>query len=119
MSSETSLAVLAISAASLIWIFRLVYRGWLHVGYGVIFGAGISAAALVAGLLPLVGFRAALGAHLPALIVCGAAFIVVMLVYTLSQLTRWSNRMTTLTQELAIRGADWATRNGTDQSIHN
>jgi hypothetical protein len=106
MSTETSLAVLVISTAFVVWIFWLVRHGWLYVGYGVIFGVAIAAAAIIGGVLPVLGLGALLQAHLEGLIVSASAFIVLILVYTLSQLTRWSNRMTTLTQELAIQCAD-------------
>jgi hypothetical protein len=106
MSTETSLAVLVIGTAFVVWIFWLVRRGWLYVGYGVIFGMAIAAAAILVGVLPVLGLGAVLRAHLEGLIVSASAFIVLILVYTLSQLTRWSNRVTMLTQELAIRCAD-------------
>jgi hypothetical protein len=105
VSTDTSVAVLVVSAALAAWIFNLVRAGHLYVGYGVIFGAAIVTAATVAGL-PLLGTTDILQSHAEAFIVGASAFVVVILVYTLSQLTRWSNRLTALTQELAIRGAN-------------
>jgi hypothetical protein len=55
---------------------------------------------------PILGAGAVLRAHLEGFIVGASAFVVVILVYTLSQVTLWSNRLTALTQELAIRQAE-------------
>lgn len=110
MSTETSLAVLLAGGALIVWILNLVRRGRLYVGYGVIFGVAISAACLVVGLPALLGKGAMLQAHREGLIVGALIFIVVILVYALGQLTILSNRLTTLTQELAIRQADESAR---------
>jgi hypothetical protein len=112
MSTETSLSVIVIGAAFVVWILWLVRRGWLYVGYGVILGMAIAAAAIVVGVLPVVGLGGMLRTHREALVVGASAFNVLILVYTLSQVTRWSNRVTTLTQELAIQGADPPGRSG-------
>jgi hypothetical protein len=106
VSTETSVAVLAIGGALVAWIFNLVRQGRLYVGYGAIFGVAITAAAGVVGLAPILGGRAMVQAHVDGLILGAAAFFVVILVYTLSQVTLWSNRLTALTQELAIRQAE-------------
>jgi hypothetical protein len=78
----------------------------LYVGYGVIFGVAITTAAVVVGLPPILGAGAVLRAHIEGFIVGASAFVVLILVYTLSQVTLWSNRLTALTQELAIRQAE-------------
>ena len=106
MSTETSVAVLVIGGALVAWIFNLVRQDRLYVGYGVIFGVAITTAAVVVGLPPILGAGAVLRAHLEGFIVGASAFVVVILVYTLSQVTLWSNRLTALTQELAIRQAE-------------
>ena len=106
MSTETSLAVLLAGGALIAWILDLVRRGRLYVGYGVIFGLAISAACIVVGLPSLLGMDAMLRAHLEGLILGAAIFMALILVYALGQLTILSNRLTTLTQELAIRRAD-------------
>jgi predicted lipid-binding transport protein (Tim44 family) len=106
VSTETSVAVLAIGGALVAWIFNLVRQGRLYVGYGVIFGMAITGAAGVVGLAPILGGGAMLRAHVEGLILGAAAFVVVILVYTLSQVTLWANRLTALTQELAIRQAE-------------
>jgi hypothetical protein len=106
VSTDTSVAVLVVSVALVAWIFNLVRAGRLYVGYGVIFGVAIMATATVVGLGPILGAGDILRSHIEGFIVGAAAFVIVILVYTLSQVTRWSNRVTALTQELAIRHAD-------------
>jgi hypothetical protein len=95
VSTETSGAVLVIGGALVAWIFNLVRQDRLYVGYGVIFGVAITTAAVVVGLAPILGAGAVVRAHID-----------LILVYTLSQVTLWSNRLTALTQELAIRQAE-------------
>lgn len=106
MGIDTSVAVLVVSAALVAWIFNLVRAGRLYVGYGVIFVLAIVTTATLAGLGPILGAGGLLRSHTEGFIVGACAFVVVILVYTLSQVTRWSNRVTALAQELAIRGAD-------------
>ncbi len=95
-----------IGGALVAWIFNLVRQGRLYVGYGVIFGMAITTAAGVVGLAPLLGGGAMLRAHVEGLMLGAATFFIVILVYTLSQVTLWSNRLTALTQALAIRQAE-------------
>ena len=106
MSIETSVVVLVVSAALIAWIFNLVRAGRLYVGYGVIFVLALIATAAVVGLPPMLGADGILRSHIEGFIVSAATFVIVVLIYTLSQVTRWSNRVTALTQELAIRHAD-------------
>ena len=94
-----------IGGALVAWIFNLVRKDRLYVGYGVIFGIAITTAAVMVGLPPIVGAGALLRAHIEGFIVGASAFVILILVYTLSQVTLWSNRLTALTQELAIRQA--------------
>ncbi len=104
-----SVAVVDLAAAWLIlWLFQLVRRDRLYVGYGVIFVLVIAAG------MVLVAFPGALGplnrlaeavTRAPGLVALALAFILLMLIYILTQVTMLSNRVTTLTQELAIREA--------------
>jgi hypothetical protein len=105
VSRETSVAVLAIGGALVAWMFNLVRKDRLYVGYGVILGVTITTAALLIGLPPILGAGGLLRAHIEGFFVAASAFVMLLLVYTLSQLTLWSNRLTALTQELAIRHA--------------
>ncbi len=89
----------------LFWVFNLVRRGRLYVGYGVIFVIAILASVVllsVPWLLTLVTHL--IGAIFPvsALTLLALCFLVLMLLYTLSQLTIVSNRLAKLVQELAI-----------------
>ena len=106
---SAAVAVIDVAAALLaVWLFHLVRRDRLYVGYGVIF-----VLVLIAGVV-LLAFPGALGplnrlaltlARAPGLLALALAFILLMLIYILTQVTLLSNRLTTLTQELAIRRA--------------
>lgn len=105
---DAAVVIDALGLLTIIWVFRLVRRERLYVGYGVIFVAIIALGSLT------LTFAVVLGALHPlsrisqrggALIGLTVVFVVVMLIYILSQLTLLSNRITRLTQELAIRNA--------------
>ena len=88
-----------------VWLFQLVRRDRLYVGYGVIFVLVIVAGAVmisIPGVLSPLARIADITVGAPALVGLAIAFIFLMLIYTLSQLTLLSNRLTTLVQELAI-----------------
>ena len=100
--------VWVISVALVVWTVDLVRRDRLYVGYGVVF-VGAIAAGLVAisrpralgavsglwvGVMPASGF-----------VELVLLFVLVMLIYGFGQLTRFSNRLTSLIQEIAIREA--------------
>lgn len=96
----------------LLWILNLIRHGRLYVGYGVIFIAAI-VGTMVTLSVPqlLLGVTHFVGAIFPAsaLTLLALAFIVLMLLYVLSQLTLVSNRLAVLIQELAIeRGRESA-----------
>lgn len=97
----------------LFWVFNLVRRGRLYVGYGVIFVIAILASVVllsVPWLLTLVTHL--IGAIFPvsALTLLALCFLVLMLLYTLSQLTIVSNRLAKLVQELAIERTQFEPR---------
>jgi hypothetical protein len=98
------------------WVIHLVRRDRLYSGYGalliVTFG-GAALIILVPGLLRMV--TALMGALLPAsaLMMLAVFLILVMLVYILSQITLLSNRISLLTQELALRQVTSRRRDGT------
>ena len=92
----------------LIWVLDLVRRGQLYVGYGVM----VVVATLMTivtlsfpGLLALV--TRLVGAVFPAsaFTLLALGFIILLLVYILTQLTIISNRLAQLVQELAIQRA--------------
>jgi hypothetical protein len=102
------LIVDAIGLLTIVWLFQLVRRDRLYVGYGVIFvfvlAAGLALLTFPSVRRPL-DWIGALALRAPALVALGLAFVTLMLIYVLSQVTQLSNRLTRLTQELAIRGA--------------
>jgi hypothetical protein len=92
----------------LVWVLNLVRGGRLYVGYGVVFilatvltMVALSIQALLRLLTRLVG------AVYPtsALTLLAFGFIVLMLVYVLTQLTIVSNRVALVVQELALQRA--------------
>ncbi len=106
--------VWTLSIVLIAWLFDLVRRDRLYVGYGVIFVSAIIAGVVTiavpsvllavgrwwAGVLPASGFLELV-----------MLFVVVLLIYVFSQLTLFSSRVTQLIQELAIRDAA-ASRSG-------
>ena len=90
------------------WVMNLVRRGRLYVGYGVIFVATIVAVLVLLAVPRLLTLLTHLvGAIFPtsALTLLALCFIVLMLVYVLTQVTLVSNRLANLVQELAIQDA--------------
>ena len=96
----------------LLWVLNLVRHGRLYVGYGVIFIAAILGTMVTLSIPKLLlGVTHLVGAIFPAsaLTLLALAFIALMLLYVLSQLTLVSNRLAVLIQELAIeRGREAA-----------
>jgi hypothetical protein len=89
----------------LIWVLNLVRHGRLYVGYGVIFIVAILGTMVTLSVPQLLlGVTHLVGAIFPAsaLTLLALGFIVLMLLYVLSQLTLVSNRLAVLIQELAI-----------------
>ena len=104
-----SVEILLVDLAGLlliVWMFNLIRRGRLYVGYGAIFVL-VTAAGLVVLSVPAMLHRVNwLGTLLTSASgLVALAFTLVMLVYVLGQLTQLSNRLTSLAQELAIRRA--------------
>lgn len=94
----------------LLWVLNLVRLGRLYVGYGVILVMVVAVVLLVLSFPPLTGAMSALLSALfpspaAAVGVLGGGFFLVMLVYVLSQVTVWSNRLATVVQELALEAA--------------
>lgn len=92
----------------LIWVLNLVRRGRLYVGYGIIFVLTILGIIVILSVPTLLTFVTHLvGAVFPtsALTLLALCFIVLMLVYVLTQVTLVSNRVAVLVQELAVQRA--------------
>ena len=97
-----------IGACLLLWVVNLIRHDRLYVGYGVIFVLGTLAALvilLVPALLSVVTRASAALLAVPALSLVPLALFTFLMVYVFGQITILSNRVTKLTQELAIRNA--------------
>jgi hypothetical protein len=119
MTLQGIIALNLIAIMLIVWVSNLVRKGRLYVGYGIIFIGSTMAVMLLLlspRLLQLVSKL--LGAVFPAsaLTLLALGFIVVMLIYILSQLTILSNRVTKLMQTLAIRDAESQAR---DRPVHD
>jgi uncharacterized protein DUF2304 len=89
----------------LLWVLNLVRRGRLYVGYGIIFVFAITGIVLLLSIpRMLTAVTHLVGAIFPtsALTLLALCFIVLLLVYILTQVTLVSNRLASLIQELAI-----------------
>ena len=98
-----------LSALLVAWLFELVRRDRLYVGYGVIFVAAIVCGLATISLPSLLHAVSRLWTNvLPAsgFVELVLLFVLLLLIYVFSQLTLFSSRVTTLIQELAIRDAD-------------
>ncbi len=90
------------------WVINLIWYDRLYVGYGVIFVLGAVLGILVLLVPPLLDRVTALSVALlpvPALSLVAIVIVLFLLVYVFTQITILSNRVTRLTQELAIRSA--------------
>ena len=108
MTLQGILVVNFIGLLLLLWVLNLVRHGRLYVGYGVIFVAAIlSAVVLLSVPWLLTAVTHLIGAIFPAsaLTLLALCFIVLMLLYILTQITIVSNRLSKLVQELAIERA--------------
>jgi hypothetical protein len=89
------------------WILQLVRRSRLYIGYGVIFVITIVSTMITLSVPALLnGVTRLMGALFPvsALTMLALGFIVLLLIYILTQTTILSNRLSKLVQELAIMG---------------
>lgn len=109
MNVGGTLAVWLLSALLVAWVFDLVRRDRLYVGYGVIFVGAIVAGLAAISMPRVLGVFSRLWANVvPAsgFFELVLLFVLVLMIYAFSQLTLVSNRLATLIQELAIREAD-------------
>jgi hypothetical protein len=109
-----------ISVIYILWNISLVRQGRLYVGYSVIFIVLILLTMITITITPLLEFVTRLvGAIFPAsaLTLLALAFIVLLLIYILTQTTILSNRIAALVQELAIRQAGEQAPKNTDGPV--
>jgi hypothetical protein len=103
-------ALVLILAAALVggWILDLIRRGRLYVGYGIVL-LGLIVMVVVVAVVPFARSlaHALLDRLFPSepVAVVGLAALLLLLIYLLHQLSVLSDRVATLTQELAIRRA--------------
>ncbi len=108
MTLQGILVLNLIALALLLWVLNLVRHGRLYVGYGVIFVTAIVGTMLLLSVPWLqAGVTRVIGAVFPAsaLTLLALCFIVLMLLYILTQITIVSNRLAKLVQQLAIERA--------------
>ncbi len=118
MSLQGVLVLNLIALALLLWVLNLIRHGRLYVGYGVIFVIATLGTMLLVSVPWLqTTVTHVIGAVFPvsALTLLALCFIVLMLLYTLTQLTIVSNRLAKVVQELAIERARAATKQGSAQ----
>src|SRR5262245_52848262 len=98
----------AIGLVLLLWVVDLIRHDRLYVGYGVIFVLGTLAAMAVLIVPPLLDAVARASSALlpvPALSLVPLVLFTFLMVYVFAQISILSNRVTRLTQELALRSA--------------
>jgi len=98
----------AIGIVLLVWVANLIRHDRLYIGYGVIFVVGTLAAMvvlIVPSLLDAVTRGSIALLPVAALSLVPLALFTFLMVYVFAQITILSNRVTRLTQELAIRNA--------------
>jgi uncharacterized protein YybS (DUF2232 family) len=96
----------AVGVALLLWVVTLISQDRLYAGYGVIFVFGTIAAMAVLLVPPLLRAATAASAALlpvPSLGLGALVIFTFLIVYVFVQISVLSNRVMTLTQELAIR----------------
>jgi hypothetical protein len=98
----------AIGIALLLWVANLIRHDRLYIGYGVIFVVGTLAATIVLivpSLLDAVTRGSVALLPVASLSIVPLALFTFLMVYVFAQITILANRVTRLTQELAIRNA--------------
>lgn len=108
MTTTGTLGIVAIGMVMLLWVVALIRSDKLYVGYGVIFVLGTVAALTIIVVPSLLAAATALSAVLLPQASLGAPAIVILtflMVYVFTQISVLSNRVTKLTQELALRNA--------------
>ena len=98
----------AIGIALLAWVAALIRHDRLYIGYGVIFVVGTLAATIVLivpSLLDAVTRASVALLPVASLSIVPLALFTFLMVYVFAQITILANRVTRLTQELAIRNA--------------
>lgn len=106
MTVQAVLVLDFLGALLLLWLLDLIRRGRLYVGYGVLFVITIAVIILVVSTPPLLTFvTRAVGAMFPAsaLTMLALAYLFMMGVYVMTQITILSERVAEIVQESAMR----------------
>jgi hypothetical protein len=97
------------------WVLNLIRHGRLYVGYGIVVLVLVGAIAGMAVVPPFqslsLAFIEALYPREPVAVI-GLGAVLLLLIYVLHQLSVLSERVATLTQELAIRASKNVDRDG-------
>ena len=107
----TAAGVVAVDLGCLVllaWVLNLVRLGRLYVGYGALFVALLALSAAAVSVPPLErAVTAGLQIFFPGggVTVLGFAFVVLLLIYILTQMTILANRLSAVVQDLAITRA--------------
>jgi hypothetical protein len=108
MTIHGTVVLFLIGILLILWTLNLVRRDRLYVGYGVALCVTIGGVLLILTIPSLLlGITGLVGAIFPAsaLTLLALCFIVVTLVYVLTQITVVSNRLTSAIQEIALQRA--------------
>jgi hypothetical protein len=101
-----TVAGIAIGLALLVWVVNLIRADRLYVGYGVIFVFGTLSAMVVLAVPQLLRAATRISFVLlpePSLSAAAIVILTFLMVYVFIQISVLANRVTRLTQELAIR----------------
>jgi hypothetical protein len=112
----------AIGLMLLLWVINLIRQDRLYVGYGVIFVFGTLAAMAVLVVPSLLRLATAASVALlpvPSLSLVAIVILTFLIVYVFIQITVLSNRVMTLTQELAIRNAQDVSNQGAESEARH
>src|SRR5262249_22758824 len=104
MTTPALLVIGVVALCLLVVVLDQVRRAGLYVGYGVVLVLAIVGLVVIAAVPPLLhGLTRLVGAAVPgsALVLLSLAFILIVLVYVLTQVTIVANRVAAVVQELA------------------
>ena len=121
MTVQGTTVLILFGVGLVLWLLDLVRRDRLYVGYGVVFIVSVFGVILILAIPGMLSIVTRLvGAIFPAsaLTLLALCFIVLMLIYVLTQVTIVSNRLALLVQEIAIQQAKEAHRTDVTQGTH-
>ncbi|MGH2395802.1 MAG: DUF2304 domain-containing protein [bacterium] len=105
MTAQAIIILDILGVLLLLWLLDLVRRGRLYVGYGVLFLFTVAVMILVVSISPVLAFvTRAVGAVFPAsaLTMVALAYLFMMGIYVMTQITVLSERVAEIVQESAM-----------------